>query len=73
MLTAKGNKILDFEDLSFEEFSFASDFATSLTVKSKVRKFNYIMFKFISDNGNDCAINNFKAVYTLTASHRGVF
>ena len=73
MLTAKGNKILDFEDLSFEEFSFASDFATSLTVKSKVRKFNYIMFKFISDNAHDCAINNFKAVYTLTASHRGVF
>lgn len=73
LLTAKVNSTLDFEDFSFEEFSFASEFATSYTVKSKARKFNYIMFKFMSDNDRDCAINNFKAIYTLTASHRGVF
>lgn len=73
LLSVKVNPTLDFNNLSFEEFSFAADFATSYTVKSKVRKFNYIMFKFISDNDRDCAINNFKAIYTLTASHRGVF
>ena len=73
LLTAKVNPVIDFEAFSFEEFSFAADFATSYTVKSKARKFNYIMFKFISDNDRDCAINNFKAIYTLTASHRGVF
>ncbi len=73
LLTARVNKSLDFDDFSFENFSFASEFVTSYTVKSKVRKFNYIMFKFESDNNRDCAVNNFKAIYTLTASHRGVF
>ena len=72
-ISSKGDAVLDFDVLNFEEFSFdTTGFATSHTVKSKLRNFNYIMFKLISDNAEDCAVCNLKAVYQYNGRLKGV-
>lgn len=71
-LNAKGLDTFSFDDLNFEDFAFDTEFATSYTVKVKVRNFNYIIFRFISDNDADCAINNFTIVYKINRTNRGV-
>ena len=41
---AKGINVFSFDDLSFENFTFATGFASSYTVKCNERNFNFIIF-----------------------------
>lgn len=61
-----------FEDLTFEDFSFATGFAHSYTKRLFVRGFNYIMFRFVSDEETDCGIGGFEAVFTVNSRKGGV-
>jgi hypothetical protein len=61
-----------FEDLTFEDFSFATGFAHSFTKRLFVRGFNYIMFRFLSDEETDCGIGGFEAVFTVNSRKGGV-
>lgn len=71
-LNAKGVSVFSFDDLNFEDFTFDTSFASSYSVKTKVRNFNFIIFKFISDTNLDCAINNFTVIYKISKSNKGV-
>ena len=62
----------DFDNLNFNYISFDAPFAASRTVRVKVRNFNYIMFKLISDTDEDCAVCNLKAVYQYNGRLKGV-
>ena len=72
MLDAKGINVFSFENLSFENFSFNTAFASSYSVKVNERKFNFIIFRFVSDNDSGCAVNNFTAVYKINSKNKGV-
>jgi hypothetical protein len=61
---ASAGKVFSFDDFSFNDFSFTTGFTATQSQKVKARNFNYIMFRFVSDNDADCAIDNFSAEYT---------
>lgn len=64
-ISANAGKVFSLDDFSFNDFSFnATVFAATQSQKVKARNFNYIMFRFVSDNDKDCAIDNFSAEYT---------
>lgn len=69
---ARGMRTFSFDDLDFNNFSFESAFANSYTKKVLVRDFNYIMFKFRSDNDTNCIINNLTVVYKINKLNKGV-
>lgn len=71
LLSAKGINVFSFEQFSFENFSFDTGFASSYSVRAK-ENFNFIIFRFISNNEYDCAINNFTVLYKLNKSNKGV-
>lgn len=71
-INAKGVNVFSFEDMNFENFSFDTGFASSYTIKVKERNFNFIMFRFYSDNEHDCAINTFAVLYKINKSNKGV-
>ena len=72
LLNAKGINVFSFENFSFENFSFDTGFASSYSVKSNERNFNFIIFRFVSDNEFNCAVNNFTAIYKINKSNKGV-
>lgn len=63
---------LDFEDLDFTNFSFNVNFACSRTLKTRVRNYNYIQFRIISDDNKDFALNNFVVTYNYGGKNKGV-
>lgn len=63
---------VDFEDVDFTDFSFNVGFACSRTLKTRVRNYNYIQFRVVSDNNKDCALNNFVVTYTIGRKNKGV-
>ena len=71
LLDFRSERVFDFDNIDFDDFSFDTGFTSSYTVKVKARRFNYIMFKFISDTASDCAVCNFKATYIYNGRHRG--
>ena len=72
LISAKGVHSFSFEDLSFEDFTFEGAFASSYTRRVNARNFNYIMFRFLSDNDCDCAVNSFTARYKINKANKGV-
>ena len=72
LVNAKGIKVFSFENFSFEDFSFDTGFANSYSVKCNERNFNFIIFRFISDNDSNCVVNNFTIVYKINKSNIGV-
>lgn len=69
---ARGMRTFSFENFDFNNFSFETAFANSYTKKVLVRNFNYIMFKFRSDNSANCIINNFTVRYKINKTNKGV-
>ena len=60
------------ENLNFNDFSFEGKFASSYSVRCNERNFNFIMFRFLSDTAENCAVNNLTAVYKINKSNMGV-
>ena len=71
LMNAKGISFFTFEDFSFENFSFDTGFYSSYSVRVKDR-FNFILFRFVSDNEYNCAINNFSIIYKYDKDNKGV-
>lgn len=63
---------LSFDDVDFNEFSFTPNFASSYTVRVNERNFNYIIFRFVSDTRDPCAVHNLTATYKINKENRGV-
>lgn len=63
---------VDFDDIDFTDFSFAVGFAVSRTLKTRVRNFNFIQFRIVSDTNKDCALNNFTITYNIGRKNKGV-
>ena len=64
---------MDFNAVDFNEFSFDNGFAGAYTKQmSPPRKFNYIIFKYISDDKYPCAVNSITARYKFNDINRGV-
>ena len=69
---AKTGTGFSFEDINFEDFSFDTAFANSYTRKLKERNFNFIIFRFISDNQYYCAVNTLAITYKINKLNKGV-
>lgn len=72
MMDAKGLSEFSFDDFSFKNFAFDTEFATSYTAKVNERNFNFITFRFISDTDGDCAVNSFTVTYKINKTNIGV-
>lgn len=70
--TAKQSGSFSFDNLSFTDFSFDTGFATSYTVKKRVRDFNYIRFRFLSDDEKPCGFYNFSVEYKIHKMNGGL-
>lgn len=72
LINAKGINVFSFDNFSFENFSFDTGFANSYSVKCNERNFNFIIFRFISDNDSNCIVNTFTIVYKINKANIGV-
>ncbi len=72
LLYAKGLDVFDFGNFSFNNFTFDTGFANSYSVRSNERNFNFIMFRFISDNDVSCTVNSFSIIYKINKANKGV-
>lgn len=72
MHKARGMQTFSFDNMDFNNFTFETAFANSYTKRVLARNFNYIMFKFKSDNDKNCIINNLTIVYKINKNHKGV-
>ncbi len=72
LIGAKGINVISFDNFSFENFSFDTGFANSYSVRCNERNFNFILFRFISDNDSNCVVNSFTAIYKINKSNKGV-
>lgn len=72
LINAKGINVFSFDNFSFENFSFDTGFANSYSVKCNERNFNFIIFRFISDNDSNCIVNTFTIIYKINKANIGV-
>ena len=72
LINAKGINVFSFDNFSFENFSFDTGFANSYSVKCNERNFNFIIFRFVSDNDSNCIVNNFTIIYKINKANKGV-
>ncbi|MBQ8178308.1 MAG: hypothetical protein IJ033_03850 [Clostridia bacterium] len=72
LFAAKGVHVFSFDSIDFENFTFDTGFATSYSKLFKERNFNYILFRFLSDNQYDAAVNSVTAVYNIHKHNKGV-
>ena len=72
LINAKGINVFSFDNFSFENFSFDTGFANSYSVKANERNFNFIMFRFVSDNDSNCVVNTFTIIYKINKANKGV-
>lgn len=69
---SKGLDVFDFSNLDFDRFAFDTGFSTSFTRRVKA-SFNFIIFRFVSDNEYDCCVHNFTIGYKMNRRNKGVF
>lgn len=67
-----GTQSMDFNNFSFNAFSFNNNFASSHTVKTNVRNFNYIRFCLLSEDARPFSISSLQALYKINKMNRGV-
>ena len=72
LINAKGINVFSFDNFSFENFSFDTGFANSYSVRSNERNFNFIIFRFVSDNDSNCIVNTFTIIYKINKANKGV-
>ena len=72
LIDVKGINKFSFDNFSFQNFTFDTGFTKSYSVKCNERKFNYIVFRFLSDSDTDCAIDAFSFIYKVNRLNKGV-
>ena len=70
-IDAKGLDVFDFSNLNFDRFAFDTGFSTSYSKRVKA-DFNFIIFRFVSDNEYDSCIYSFTVEYKLNRKNKGV-
>ena len=68
----RGVNALALNELDFADFAFDGGFANSYTKRINARNFNYIMFRFLSDNDKNCAVNDLTIQYKINKPNKGV-
>ncbi len=68
----KGRGAFVFDDLSFNEFSFDTAFASSYTVRLNSRNVNYVSFYLRSDDDKGCAMHEMSVLYKINKNIRGI-
>ncbi len=71
-MDAKGLDVFDFSNLNFAKFAFDTGFSSSYSRDVKA-DFNFILFRFISDNDCDCSVYSFTITYKINRQNKGVF
>lgn len=71
-MRGRGISPFSLTNVNFCDFTFESGFTTSYTVRASERNFNYIRFRFLSDDDQNCQINSFSAVYKINRANMGV-
>lgn len=69
---ARGLDVFDFGNLNFARFAFDTGFSSSYTRDVKA-DYNFILFRFISDNDCDCCVYSFTVTYKVNHRNKGVF
>ena len=69
---AEKQLVFSFDDIDFNNFTFETAFASSYTKKMHERNFNYIIFKWISKDDKNSAVNSIGVVYHLCKNNRGL-
>lgn len=70
---ARGIKGLDFDNIDFDNFTFLTPFAGSVTKRMNVRNFNFIRFLYRSEGDEDCAVAGLTVLYKINQTNRGMF
>lgn len=65
------NNLFDNVDLNALSFD-VKEFAHSFSKKIKIRNFNFLMLKFVSDNNKNFAIQEFSLTYVVSKRNKGV-
>lgn len=71
-IDSEGLQAFDFGNLAFDNFSFDTGFSSAFTKRVKA-PFNYILFRFVSDNAYDSCVNTITAEYRVKHRNKGVF
>lgn len=71
-IDSKGLDVFDFGNLNFGNFTFNTGFESSYTKHMK-SDFNYILFRFISDNDCDCCVYSLTIEYKINRLNKGVW
>lgn len=71
-IDSKGLDVFDFSNLNFGNFTFNTGFESSYTKHMK-SDFNYILFRFISDNDCDCCVYSLTVEYKINRLNKGVW
>lgn len=72
MESEASHHFFDFDNIDFDNFTFETAFASSYTKNIRERNINFIMFKVVSVDDDNCALNSLKVNYTLYKKNRGV-
>lgn len=71
-IDAKGLNVFDFNNLDFGQFTFDTGFESAFTRTIKA-SFNYIVFRFVSDNDCDSCVHSLTVEYKLNRVNKGVW
>ena len=71
-IDAKGLDVFDFNNLDFGKFTFDTGFESAFTRTIKA-SFNYIVFRFVSDNDCDSCVHSLTVEYKVNRANKGVW
>lgn len=71
-IDAKGLDVFDFNNLNFGQFTFDTGFESAFTRRIKAT-FNYIVFRFVSDNDCDSCVHSMTIEYKINRANKGVW
>lgn len=71
-IDSRGLDVFDFNNLNFGNFTFDTGFESAFTKHMKTA-FNYILFRFVSDNDCDCCVYSLTVEYKVNRLNKGVW
>lgn len=71
-IDSKGLNVFDFNNLDFGNFTFNTGFESAFSKRMKT-SFNYVLFRFVSDNDCDCCVYSLTVEYKLNRVNKGVW
>lgn len=72
MQAVRGVDSFSWNRISFARFGFGNAFASSHTVRMRVRDINYIRFRFLSEEAEEMTVDSLTALYKINGMNQGV-